>query len=178
MGKIILFSSLQKREKELQDTLIETAKKIRTKAKTQEKNIIAITDLKFFFQKIINEELFKLKEITFQAFVCSTHISLILSEFSLFESLETFYLIDEYINLTKKESSLAIIKNADLCFIVYSLFPGKRKRFFGDMKFYLDSGTALYYFYYQTTGKEIGYYMGQKFSFMANIVSKKFKESL
>ncbi len=178
MAKIISLQNFQEKnkEKDLKEILTESAKNFRFFKERSKKGILVFTDLKRFFEMTINQELFNLREISSENFICSKYVSTLLVNFSP-KDWKKEYLVDYFEEMSRNKGEPFLLQEgADFCFMVYSLFPRNKERFFTGLKFYFKSGITLYYLYYRETGKEIGYFMGKQFRLMAEIVSKKFKE--
>lgn len=121
-----------------------------------------------FFEGLISKEIVKRKDIYSEYFFCGNYISHLLS--SLIESLPDSWIAFDYEKeYAESNRSEHLVRGADICFLICSIFEGRRSWRLTSPDFYHEKGRSLYYQFYLKEKKEISFYMSDNFEKMANI---------
>jgi len=125
-------------------------------------------DLRKKFEIRFNDILLKNKMISSTNFLCAIYIANLLSKIG-YSVPKSWYATDYLINGIENDEQVPFKEGADVCFILYSLYPERCERRSMKKADYVKMGIALYFYYYNMTRKEVVYHMGTSFEPMAEI---------
>jgi len=124
--------------------------------------------LKKKFEVKFNDILLENRMISSASFLCAIYIAEILFKIS-YSVPTSWYAADYFIDGIENNKQLSLREGADVCFILYSLFPERCEHRSMTKRDYVRMGTGLYFRYYDKTSQEISYHMGTSFEPMSEI---------
>ena len=128
-------------------------------------------DLQRLFEALLNKSLLAEKNIGTDIFMCSSYVASLLAKTG--SSIpKSWYAIDYILEGYENDDPFVLQDGADVCFLLYSLYPARCNRRSMKTEDYATMGENLYYGYYAKTGREIGYYMSNLFELMADTTAK------
>lgn len=121
-----------------------------------------------FFEGLLSGEIVRRKNIRSEYFFCANYISHLLASFvdSFPDSLIAFDYEKSYQETGKTE---CLKKGADICFLICTVFDGRKSWRLTSPRFYHEKGISLYYHFYLNEGKDIAFHMSSEFEEMVDI---------
>lgn len=157
----------------LLNVLLQEAHILKKSVKTKSDDLIwqDFGSLQRLFEALLNNSLLAENNIGTDIFLCSSYVASLLAKISS-HTPESWYAVDYILKGYENNNPFIFQNGADVCFLLYSLFPERCNH--GSMKTenYAAMGEGLYYKYYTETGSEIGYHMSNQFELIADITTR------
>jgi len=166
MGKLISIGKTcteRKKGKTTLEDLLSRAHKLNNDI-DESKNL----DLKKKFEVRFNDILLQNRMVSSTNFLCAIYIAKLLSKIS-HSVPRSWYATDYLINGIENDKQVPFKEGADVCFILYSLYPERCEHRSMTKMGYIRMGVALYFQHYDITSQEVSYHMGASFEPMAEI---------
>ena len=174
-GKIIYLEGFRNKKEPKSDDLNELlikAHKLRGRIpKSDEMVWQDFGNLKGLFETRLNELLLDNRFIGANIFLCSSYIAILLAKFAT-KNPESWYATDYAIKGYESRDPFVLQNGADVCFILCTLYPERCNRRSMKKSDYVSLGSGLYHRFYNQTGREIGYYMGDLFELMSEVTAE------
>ncbi|MCG2694761.1 hypothetical protein L6261_01620 [Candidatus Parcubacteria bacterium] len=146
-------------------------KKNREEQKEDGLLLVSLDDLEKMFEIQLNDFLFENNFIGVNFFVCSLFISSLLKETS-FSVPESWYAVDYLLKEKETGDPTLLLDGANNCFLLSTLFSKRCERRGMTRNDYVFMGAGLYHRFYNQTGKDFAYYMGDLFEIMSDATGK------
>ena len=127
-----------------------------------------VPDFDGFISGKIMDILISNRMIEKDSILCGLYVSKLLT--SLLRLAPEHWVAADYL-MEGEKSPFALQQGADMCFLVCSIFPARLGRCM-KIKYYRIFGVSLFMQYYQKTGKEIGFYMSNRFTEMISVTQE------
>jgi|SRR6056297_988456 len=127
--------------------------------------------LKEEFRRMILQEIARQGLIDSALFKCGLYVADLLSKL-VKDNPESWFATD-YLN--KEVSGEGLRRAANICFLLSSIFQERAEIRCMQLKDYQEMGAGMYYMFYSSTGREIGFYMSRNFKTMADITLHSFQ---
>lgn len=177
-SKIIRLSDIRKEknqkpiEKKDLNYFLERACSLRDEKPTEKTLIVSDKqEMSKIFEVGLNKVLLKKKLIDSQFFICALHIASLLAESGLCAP-DSLYAIDYIKKSDETGNHNFLMKGADTCFLLISLYPERCDRRTMKISDYISIGSGLYYQFYLRTGEEVGYYMSKNLEALSEITNE------
>jgi len=124
--------------------------------------------LKRVFETRLANIILETKKIELDLFLCSSYIAALLVEIGSSVP-ESWFAVDYFIKAEAENKPEALKQGANVCFLIYAVFPPRGQIRCMKLEDYKALGQAMYYGYYGQTGTLVAYFMSQQFKPMAEI---------
>lgn len=176
-GKVVILEEFRKKklgleDMDLNDFLQELS--ILSQGRDSDSKIILEVSpekLKEEFRRMLLQEIAKQGLIDSALFKYGLYVADLLSKI-IKDNPESWFAIDY---LDEEMSGESLRRAANICFLLSSIFQERAKIRCMQLKDYQQMGAGMYYMFYSSTGREIGFYMSRNFKTMADITLQSFQ---
>lgn len=171
MGKIFPIFSGKKSEEEISENYNQLLATIVAEAKSAERpgEIHIVNDPEEFIRGKISSFVLDQKMLDLDILRCTLYTAKMIAH-NFNNVPESYYATDYFLKGVDDNDPNLILRGADLCFLVCSLFPPRAYRRVMKSADYANLGRQMYYYFYGMTQKTIGLSMGNTFGTMTDIV--------